>query len=183
MNQYGRALGVSQLAIDPRTPATVYAGTYSDGVSKTTNGGTIWNPINNGLPIDPWGKTDLGALAIDPSNPNVIYASVEVNIPNSFAYFPAIFKSTNGGANWSQIFNGLSVIYSLTSLVIDPVNPNTIYAAGYNYNCCGGVVLKSTNGGGSWSQSNLSGSVSTLAPTFCAECSRRVRVPQGKAHE
>jgi photosystem II stability/assembly factor-like uncharacterized protein len=159
-NQYGNVLSGSKLAIDPGTPTTVYVGTSGRGMFKTTDGGTMWNPINNGLPIDPWGNTNVGALAIDPTNPNVIYASVGVNIPNSSAYFPAIFKSTNGGANWSQIFNGLRVIYSLTLLVIDPVNPNTIYAGGYSYDCCGGVVLKSTNSGGSWSQSHPSGAVS-----------------------
>jgi photosystem II stability/assembly factor-like uncharacterized protein len=166
-NQFGNAF-ISALAIDPSTPTTLYAGgTIADnhfGISKTTDGGTSWHTINNGLPIDEWGDAlKVSALAIDSSNPNIIYAAGGVSIPNTFASFPTVYKSTDGGSSWSRVFNGFRVASFLVALAIDPINSNTIYTGGYAYDCCGGVVLKSTNGGASWTQSNLSSPVSTLA--------------------
>ena len=143
--------GVYGLVIDPRTPTTLYAA--FDGVSKSTDGGVHWSTTNTGpFNKDPSGNGYVINLAIDPSNTNIIYASGGHRI----------IKSADGGASWSEIFDG-SRVATFSTLAIDPINSNTIYAGGYAYDCCGGVVLKSTNNGGSWSQSYLSGSVSVLA--------------------
>jgi photosystem II stability/assembly factor-like uncharacterized protein len=165
-NQYGNAY-VRALVIDPRTTTTLYVGGQTadnhTGISKSTDGGTSWHTTNNGLPIDEWGNTlSVTALAIDSTNPNIIYALGWLNIPGTFASFSTIYKSADGGANWSQIFNA-SRVASLFALAIDPLNSNTIYAAGHAYDCCGGVVLKSTNNGGSWSRINLAFGISVLA--------------------
>ena len=60
---------VSALAIDPATPATLYAGTWGGGVFKSTNGGANWSAVNTGLT-----NTDVRALAIDPDTPATLYA-------------------------------------------------------------------------------------------------------------
>ena len=60
---------VSALAIDPVTPATLYAGTDDGGVFKSTNGGGNWGAVNTGL-TDP----RVYALAIDPTTPATLYA-------------------------------------------------------------------------------------------------------------
>jgi len=60
---------VSALAIDPATPATLYAGTWGGGVFKSTNGGESWSAVNTGLT-----NTDVRALAIDPDTPATLYA-------------------------------------------------------------------------------------------------------------
>ena len=81
----------------------------------------------------------IHALAIDPGSPNTIYAGTLDG---------GVFKSTNGGANWSQT----SLINpSIFALAIDPGSPNTIYAGTIDG---GGGVFKSTNGGANWNQFN-----------------------------
>ena len=63
---------VFALALDPQTPAIIYAGTYSGGVFKSTNGGASWSAINDGL-TNPY----VWALAIDPQTPAIIYAGTD----------------------------------------------------------------------------------------------------------
>lgn len=60
---------ISALAIDPHTPATLYAGTSSSGVFMSVNGGETWSAINSGLT-----ETNMSALAIDPQTPSTLYA-------------------------------------------------------------------------------------------------------------
>jgi hypothetical protein len=60
---------VFALAIDPKTPDTLYAGVWNRGVFKSTNGGETWAPVNNGLT-----NTLVLALAIDPKTPTNLYA-------------------------------------------------------------------------------------------------------------
>ncbi len=143
---------VNALAIDPSNPNTLYLGAspgyggYQDRLNdllKSTDGGASWTLMNNGLPYDShptYGYdyyTTVNALAIDPLNPNTIYAGT-VN---------GIYKSTNGAGSWSPAQNGLPG-YGIFSIVIDPKNPNTLYAGGV------GGVYKTTNGGGSWKTIN-----------------------------
>jgi photosystem II stability/assembly factor-like uncharacterized protein len=120
------------LAIDPKTPSTIYIGTpEGGGVFKTTNGGTLWSAMNNGL-------TDLNvySLAIDPSTTSNVYVGTVAS---------GVFKSTDGGNNWSPINTGLPPNYYVPTLAIDPVTPTTVYAGG---------VYKTVNGGSSWSAAN-----------------------------
>ena len=121
------------LAVDPRTPATVYAGTQNGGLFKTTNGGRSWKNAHVGL-----ADSAVNALAIDPTNSKTLYAGTD----------DGLFKSTNGGASWSAASNGLPQA-PVADLVIDPVTPTTLYA-GVFLITGGGGVFKSTNGGASW---------------------------------
>jgi Peptidase family C25 len=118
---------VSALAIDPRAPATIYAGT-NIGVFKSVDAGANWAAARGGL-----GDADVAALAIDPSNPATLYA----------AAFEGVYKSVNGAAGWFSINAGLPKV-SVSALVIDPRNPATLYAAGFE------GVYKSTNAAASW---------------------------------
>jgi photosystem II stability/assembly factor-like uncharacterized protein len=79
------------------------------------------------------------ALAIDPVTPTTLYAGTENG---------GVFKSTNGGGNWSPVNTGLTDTI-VRALAIDPVTPTTLYAGTYR-----GSVFKSTNGGGNWSPVN-----------------------------
>ena len=83
---------INVLAIDPKTPATLYAGIWG-GVFKSTNGGGNWSAVNTGLTA-----TSVWALAIDPTTPATLYAGTE----------GGVFKSTNGGANWSAVNTSLT---------------------------------------------------------------------------
>jgi len=123
---------VSALAIDPITPATLFAGTYGGGVFKSSNGGDSWTAINSGLT-----SSEVLGLAIDPQTPAILYART----------FGAIFKSSNGGESWSGINAGLTNT-EVFALAIDPRTPTTLYAGTF------GGVFKSNNGGGSWTAIN-----------------------------
>lgn len=109
------------LAVDPSTPATLYAGTASGGVFKTTDGGTNWEPKNHGLEaLYSYGSFNILVLVIDPKVPSTLYAGT----------YAGVFKSTDGGATWSVKSNGFSMeISDVPNLVIDPVTPSTLYAS------------------------------------------------------
>jgi photosystem II stability/assembly factor-like uncharacterized protein len=142
---------VDALAIDPANPATLYAGTSSDGVFKSTDGGGSWSPANTGLP----NNTGVSVLAIDPTNPATLYAGVLIYAGGTTS--GGVFKSSDGGVNWSPANSGLPA-GSVSALAIDPVNSATVYAghAGYAGVPLGGGrgVFKSTDGGKIWSPAN-----------------------------
>ena len=119
---------VDALAIDPTTPATLYAGTLLTGVFKSTDGGAHWTAMNVGMP-----DTTIEALAIDPATPTTLYSGT----------FNGVFKSTDGGAHWAVMNIGLSDA-TVRALVIDPATPATVYAG------TDGGVFQSTDGGATW---------------------------------
>lgn len=82
----------------------------------------------------------INAIAIDPKNPNVIYAGY------STTWDGGVFKSTTGGSNWTKVSTELSNMPNVHALAIDPKNTNIIYAGTMN------GVFKSTNGGKNWVQ-------------------------------
>jgi photosystem II stability/assembly factor-like uncharacterized protein len=140
-------LGANQLyalAIDPTNPATLYAGTDS-GVVQSTDGGATWNVV--GL-----AKTNVSLLAIDRVQPNVLYAGA------SGAYTDAagsigLFRSTDRGANWTPINDGLEELInhraSINALMVDPHQTDVLYLATTGYG-----VFKSRDGGASWAPYN-----------------------------
>jgi len=106
---------VYAIAIDPTTPATIYAGT-DGGVFKTTNAGGTWSPT--GIIPARW----VRKLLIDPTSTNTIYAGTEAGV----------FKSTDGGNTWVARSNGLNqpnLTVDVRSLALNASTPNTIYAA------------------------------------------------------
>ena len=130
------------LTIDPLSSQTVYAGTAFT-LYKSTNSGENWSQANTGLPT-----TRINSLAIDPQNPQTIYAGTSrwntgTSLPN-----PGIWRSTNGGFSWNAIDNGLGGS-AVGSIVIDPMTPQTIYAAAEGVQ---NGVFKSTDGGDSWTK-------------------------------
>jgi len=132
-------------AIAPTQPSTLLSGVNFLGVLKSTDGGASWAPANSGLTaVSPY----IRALAIDPTAPNTVYAST---YPYDF-YTPAqIFKSTDGAAHWSQLPIGVQSNMIITSLVVDPAAPSTLYASYGDYGDPGqGGVFKSSDGGESW---------------------------------
>ena len=113
---------IVSLAIDPTTPARVYAGGLG-GMFKSTDGGASWAQLSISCP-------EIGVVAIDPITPTDVYAIG--------CY--SVFKSTDGGGSWTSLFG----VSGQGAMAIDPMNPMTLYA-GISYG-----VFKSTDGGGSW---------------------------------
>jgi len=104
------------------------------GAFKTTNGGSSWTAINNGLT----GAQGPLALAVDPITPTTVYAGLNGAV--------GVFKSIDGGGSWTPTNLGPNFV---DALAIDPVTPTTLYA-GTAVN----GVLKSTDAGGSWTAMN-----------------------------
>ena len=109
------------LVIDPRNPATMYAGAVTGGVWKPQDGGETWTPLTDILPV-----LNIGALVMDPNDSNTLYAGTG----ESYTGFPGqgIFKTTNGGTTWALLPKSASIIYT-NKLLMSAVNPGVIYAA------------------------------------------------------
>jgi hypothetical protein len=125
------------LAINPTTPATLYAGTY-DGVFKSTDSGGTWAAVNTGLTT-----LQVGALAINPTTPATLYAGTGGMYDGG-----GVFKSTDSGGTWAAANTGLTNL-TVVALAINPTTPATLYAG-----TSGGGVFKSTNSGGTWTAIN-----------------------------
>ena len=119
------------LAIDPTTPATVYAGTQT-GLWKSFNGGDTWAQLN----VISGGTSRVNEIAIDPTNTYIIYVATN----------RGLYKSSNGGLFWS-VLNPSSGLATYNSIAIDPLNHLTLYAgSGIGFES----ILKSTDGGATW---------------------------------
>src|ERR1035437_7180676 len=121
------------LAINPTTPATLYAGTYGSGVFKSTDSGGTWAAANTGLTY-----LYVNALAINPTTPATLYAGTDGD---------GVFKSTDFGGTWAAANTGLTYL-TVYALAINPTTPATLYAG------TDGGVFKSTDPGGPWAAAN-----------------------------
>ena len=134
------------LVIDPLKSNTLYAGGQG-GIYKTTDGGESWNRMGQGLPPGPYGTPiEVVSLAIDPVNPNILYAGTY--------HQNGLYKSTDGGETWKIANTGMEWygdVPSVSALAINPSNSNVLYAGTYNPDDGHGIgVFKSTDGGESW---------------------------------
>ncbi len=128
-------------------PDLIYLGTASGGVWKTENGGSTWQPVFDEQPI-----LNIGAVAIQQTNPSVVWVGTgEGNPRNSLNIGSGIFKSLDGGKSWKLM--GLEKTRNIHRIIVDPVNPNTVYVAAignpYSEHPERGVY-KTTDGGDSW---------------------------------
>src|SRR5262249_9177141 len=111
---------VTALAIDPRNPDSVYAGTAA-GILKSTDGGAHWSTSKTRLITEAYGPLVIPALAIDPQNPDTVYAA---------GTYAGILKTTDAGASWTIVNSDLrTTVPTSFALRFDPRDPGTIYAA------------------------------------------------------
>jgi photosystem II stability/assembly factor-like uncharacterized protein len=131
---------VYSLIIDPLTPTTLYAGTFSwdfeSGVFKSTDAGVTWT----GSLL----STNVFALTIDPSNPAILYAGTP---------FSGVLKTTNRGASWT-VLNTQLTDKSVEVLAVDPSRSATIYAGTSDHVWASGGIIKTEDGGASWTAMN-----------------------------
>jgi hypothetical protein len=152
----GRAVGI---AAHPSDANTIYLATAGGGVWKTTNGGTNWTPLT-----DAQATLFMGAIAIAPSNPNIIYAGTgESNNSRLSFYGRGVLKSTDAGATWTLMGSSVFDRHTISSVQVDPTNSNVVFVAvaGAGQNGVGGGtgIYKSIDGGGTWT--NTTASIST----------------------
>ncbi len=130
-------------------PDIIYLGTASGGVWKTENSGTTWKPI-----FDEQSIINIGSLAIQQSNPSVLWVGTgEGNPRNSLNIGDGIFKSLDAGVTWKRM--GLEKTKNIHRIVIDPNDPNTVYAGaiGNPYaNHAERGVFKTVDGGATWNR-------------------------------
>ncbi len=142
----GRALAASGV---PGNPDTFYVGAVAGGVWKTTDGGATWLPLTDGTPI-----SSVGAMAVAPSNPNIIYVGTGEAAPRGdITYGDGLYKSTDGGKTWG--FLGLADSRQIGALIVDPKNPDIVLVAAFGHafgpNTERGV-FRTTDGGRSWTR-------------------------------
>jgi photosystem II stability/assembly factor-like uncharacterized protein len=143
----GRVVAVTGVASKPNV---FYFGGVEGGVWKSTDYGNSWTNITDGkVPITFY---SIGALAVAPSNPKIIYAGTgEADIRQDWASGVGVYKTTNAGKTWS--YAGLHDTHSTMRLVVDPRNANIVYAASmgnvFKTNAERGI-FKTTDGGKTW---------------------------------
>jgi photosystem II stability/assembly factor-like uncharacterized protein len=140
----GRVVAVTGV---PGSDGSFYFGGVDGGVWKTTDAGTVWKPVFDQAPI-----ASIGALAVAPSNPQVIYAGTgESDIRSDLSSGDGVYRSANGGKTWTHA--GLSDTRQISQILVDPKDADTVYvgALGHAYgpNDQRGVY-KSTDGGAHW---------------------------------
>lgn len=140
---------ITDLAVDPRDANVVYAAAAEGGVLRSTDAGQHWTPL-----FDEQATLSVGALALDPTNPDIVLAGTgEVNPGGgSVAYGGSgVYRSTNQGATWTPL--GLEGTGSIGRIRFHPSDPNRIYVAAmgdlWSKDADRGVY-RTTNGGSSW---------------------------------
>jgi photosystem II stability/assembly factor-like uncharacterized protein len=131
----------------PGDSTTFYFGGVNGGIWKTSDAGMVWTPI-----FDKQSVGSIGALAVAPSNPAILYAGTgESDIRSDLSSGDGVYKSLDAGSTWSHI--GLEDTRQISQIVIDPQNPDVVYvgALGHAYgpNEQRGVY-KSVDGGMHW---------------------------------
>jgi photosystem II stability/assembly factor-like uncharacterized protein len=172
---------IPRIVVHPTDPKTAWVAVMGDlwtpsagrGLFKTTDGGQSWNRVLSApAPYDD--RVGCGDVAIDPGNPSVLYAALYARrrTPWSFLFGPAvtdgkdlggIFKSIDGGANWSKLSVGLPKETGRIGLAVFAKNPKIVYAtvqsdpeggAGFAVRAKTGGVFRSDDAGTSFTRVN-----------------------------
>lgn len=156
-NMSGR---ITAIDVERKDPKTMYLGAASGGVWKSKNGGTTWEPIFDDQPTQ-----NIGALAIDQSNPSIIWVGTgEGNPRNSMNLGMGLFKSVDGGRSWQHV--GLEATKTIHRIIVDPSDGNTVYVGAmgdpFTANSDRGLY-KTTDGGKTWTKILYSNEVSGIA--------------------
>ena len=136
---------VIDIAIDPQDKRTWYIGTAGGGVWKTTNNGTTFSPVFED-------QSTIGCITVDPNNSLTVWVgSGENNSQRSVSWGDGVYKSTDGGKNWSNV--GLKASEHIGKIVVDPRNSNVVYVAAQGPLWSPGGdrgLYKTTDGGKTW---------------------------------
>ncbi|MCH7812732.1 MAG: hypothetical protein IID40_01805, partial [Planctomycetes bacterium] len=164
---------VSAVVCSPTDADRYFVAGADGGVWRTTDGGTTWVVLTDALPT-----TAIGALAMDPTDEDVIYAGTgEANFANHSRYGLGLYRTLDGGDTWDHLAEAVFAGRCFSRLLVDPINPAVIYAAvthagGFpmavaarGHPQAGGAlgVFKSTDRGVTWQ--HLTGGLPDLSAT------------------
>jgi photosystem II stability/assembly factor-like uncharacterized protein len=142
----GRSIAVSGVEGQPNL---YYFGAVGGGVWKSVNAGVTWEPIFDGQPIG-----SIGAIAVAPSNPEIIYVgSGEADFRSDLTYGNGVYKSIDGGRTWKNI--GLTASRHISRIAVDPKNPDAVFVAAMGSAYGPGPergLFRSTDGGTNWTK-------------------------------
>src|SRR6516165_3245345 len=142
-----RAGRVNAVTGVPGQPSTFYFGSVGGGVWRSTNAGRTWNPI-----FDSQNVASIGAIAVAPSNPQVVYVGTgEADMRDSIQFGDGMYKTTDGGKSWTHL--GLETTRQIGRVIVNPRDPNTVYVAALGHVYAAHAdrgVYKSTDGGATW---------------------------------
>ena len=140
----GRVVAVSGV---PGSDRDFFFGGVDGGVWKTADAGTVWQPLFDHEPV-----ASIGALAVAPSDPKVIYVGTgESDIRSDLASGDGMYRSNDGGDTWKHI--GLDDSRQISRILVDPSDAQTLYVGvlGHAYGPSDERgVYKSTDGGDHW---------------------------------
>ncbi len=161
---------VTAVAGIPGDPATYYFGTPGGGAWKTTDGGRVWRPIFDSVPVP-----SVGALALAPSNSSIVYVGTGEQTRGK-----GIYRSNDAGASWSSI--GLADVPYIQAIIVDPRNPDIVVVGA---NSVGFAILwrplpksaatdkrgifRTDDGGKTWKQVYTSGESDLGVVDMCAD--------------
>ncbi|HLJ75326.1 MAG TPA: hypothetical protein VKU62_12120 [Thermoanaerobaculia bacterium] len=142
----GRVLAVSGV---PGEPEHFYFGSVNGGVWETRDAGRTWQPIFDSEPVG-----SIGALAVAPSNHNIIYVGTgEADMRSDIAQGDGMFRSADAGKTWTRI--GLTDSQQIGRILVDPSNAERVYVAALGHPYAANAergVFRSTDGGTSWTK-------------------------------
>jgi photosystem II stability/assembly factor-like uncharacterized protein len=147
----------SPIIADYNNPGRLYCGFTN--VSKSTDNGMNWTAISS-FPVGAY-DNEISAMAVSNTNANTMYVTKRVRY--EYGINGSVYKTTNGGGNWTNVTTGLPDTLYYTSVEISATDPNTAYVtlAGFS---AGQKIYRTTNGGGSWTN------ISYNLPNIPANC-------------
>ena len=141
----GRVQSVAGVVGDPHT---YYMGATGGGVWRTTDAGVTWRPVTDGFV----GTGSVGAVAVAPSDPNVVYAGMgEADIRGNFSHGDGVYRSLDAGDTWTRV--GLEDSRQIGEIDIHPADPDVVFVAALGHVWGPGGergVFRSRDGGESW---------------------------------
>ena len=138
---------IDDIAVVESNPYVIYVGFATGGLWKSTNNGTTFQPI-----FDSYSNTSIGDVTVSQTDPNIVWVGTgEPNNRQSSTYGDGIYKSTDAGKTFTRM--GLTDSQTIARIVIDPKDPNIVYAAAVGHlfgpNKERGVY-KTIDGGKTW---------------------------------
>lgn len=153
----GRVAAVAGFA---RNPRLYYLGSAGGGLWKSENGGLTWESV-----LDKISVAAIGAVAIDPTNENVVWVGTgEANPRNDVSFGNGVYKTTDGGKHWQHL--GLDDTLHISSIAIDPQHPNTVLVGALGNvfaDSSARGIYRTTDGGRRWQRTLYVGPASGVS--------------------